>query len=117
MFHLRSVVYILVRKHPPPLTIKKLYFSPSLFLPLSITSPYFLFLYLAIGKCLSPQGGTVFSNIYRTSLLALLLEQTKIVLVRKFLDVDVLKAILAMRRDDGIAESQPTAENFRFFLN
>jgi hypothetical protein len=57
----------------------------------------------------------VFSNIYRTSLLALLLEQTKIVLVRKFLDVDVLKAILAMRRDDGIAESQPTAENFRFF--
>jgi hypothetical protein len=34
--------------------------------------------------------------------------------VRKFLDVDVLKAVLAMRRDEGIAGSQPSSKNFRF---
>jgi hypothetical protein len=34
-------------------------------------------------------------------------------LVLKFLDPDVLKVMLAMRRDDGLADSQPSARNLR----
>jgi hypothetical protein len=34
--------------------------------------------------------------------------------VIKFIDADVLKAVLAMRRDDGITDSRPSAKNFRF---
>lgn len=39
----------------------------------------------------------------------------KFISVRKFLDSDVVAAVLAGRQDDGvgIAGSQPTAENFR----
>jgi hypothetical protein len=36
-----------------------------------------------------------------------------LLLVKKFLDEDVLRAVLAGRRDDGVVGSEPSATNFR----